>query len=528
MSSDLSRHQNESYPDDALAVDSLLDGYRIKSILGRGTFGITYLATEVKLDRLVAIKEYLPQQFADRDDSSQVRPKSTDDEEMFEYGRSSFLQEAKTLVKFRHPNIVRVLTFFEQNQTAYLVMEYEEGLDLSEYLKQSSALPQDQLLSIFLPIIQGLSSVHQVGFIHRDIKPANIYIRHNNSPVLLDFGATQHMAQSQDIDAMCVLTEGYAPYEQDNPAWHEQGPWTDVYALGATLYMAVMGHKPVDAAKRWAAVRKEEADPYVSALQVPVNPGYTEAFLEAIDSALSFHPEQRPQDLQQWVGLFELDDEQARILMAKHHTIADNSSLKSAASMEAGTAQGKFWRKPATLLSAALLCCALVVAAMTLLPTTNPGENHQGQGEQSLETAAQALLESLVSQAMVHAKLAINQYATAKVTRGHIEQYQNLPSTSDRSRFITELQIKLDRSLADYEKNIGKYIEVIDKLNRYPKLQVESGIEQFLQQSDYRGNRLYQQLGELLVTHVTHQVAPIAQLKQDLIDLGQASVSGAI
>ena len=266
---DVSAPANEpqSYPSDALVIGTKLEGYRIQSVLGRGTFGITYLAVEERLDRLVAIKEYLPIDFAVRNKDRTVHPRTSSHEELFQYGLESFLKEAKTLVKFKHNNIVLVLTYFEQYETAYLVMEYEVGQDLNSYFKEHPHLSESELLAIFSPVNEGLEVVHQHGFIHRDIKPDNIYIRKNKSPVLLDFGAARDVVTTKVDNLTRILTEGYAPYEQDNPAWADQGPWTDIYALGATLYMAVMGYKPVSASGRAAAFMSKDEDPYISALK---------------------------------------------------------------------------------------------------------------------------------------------------------------------------------------------------------------------------------------------------------------------
>jgi serine/threonine protein kinase len=289
----------QPYPSDALVIGTKLDGYRIKSILGRGTFGITYLAIEEHLDRLVAVKEYLPIDIAVRDNDSTVHPRTRSHGDLFQYGLESFLKEAKTLVKFKHNNIVPVLTYFEQYETAYLVMEYEVGQDLNSYFKEHPHLSENELLAIFSPVNEGLEVVHQHGFIHRDIKPDNIYIRQDQSPVLLDFGAARDVVKTKADNLTRILTEGYAPYEQDNPAWANQGPWTDIYALGATLYIAVMGRKPVNAAARAAAFMMKQEDPYISALKT-TNNTYSRSFLEAIDKALEFHPKDRPQSLSAW------------------------------------------------------------------------------------------------------------------------------------------------------------------------------------------------------------------------------------
>ena len=162
----------------------LLHWYEIIDVIGRGGFGITYLARDKNLDMLVAIKEYLPEDFANRKDNSTVQPKTGQQAELYDWGLERFVTEARILAKFTHPNIVRVLSVFEQNNTAYMVMEYAQGEDLSTVYKrrrkENQLLDEHEYLDIFIPICDGLSLVHNEGFIHRDIKPANIYICHDS------------------------------------------------------------------------------------------------------------------------------------------------------------------------------------------------------------------------------------------------------------------------------------------------------------------------------------------------------------
>ena len=295
----MSSGDNKPYPTDALLPGTVIQGYVIEKVLGRGAFGITYLAIESQLERQVAIKEYLPESAAVRDESSTVRARSGPQGKIFEYGLNSFINEAKTLVKFNHQNIVRVLTFFTAHGTAYLVMAYEIGLDLKHYLKQNPDPTEQQLLDIFIPINKGLSQVHQSAYIHRDIKADNIYIREDQSPVLLDFGAARNVVTNEVNQLTRILTLGYAPYEQDNPAWADQGPWTDIYALGATLYYCVTGRRPVNSSVRAAAYMSKQPDPFEQAVDYE-ELGFSQKFLSAIDKALEFEPSKRPQSLDLW------------------------------------------------------------------------------------------------------------------------------------------------------------------------------------------------------------------------------------
>ncbi len=270
----------------ALPSGYSLHEYRINSVLGAGGFGLTYLATDANLNLKVALKEYLPSEFASRDEDSTVRPKSSSAEESFKWGLQRFMEEARTLASFHHPNIVRVMRFFEANQTGYMVMEFVDGTALTEWIESRRPLPQESLLALARPILDGLEVIHKAGYLHRDIKPANIYVRADDTPVLLDFGsARQTMGGRKELTA--VVSPGYAPFEQYH-THGKQGPWTDLYALGGVLYWMISGAKPVEAAAR---VRYDIMPPAAQAAVAP----YGNQLLAAIDWALKPNEEERPQ-----------------------------------------------------------------------------------------------------------------------------------------------------------------------------------------------------------------------------------------
>lgn len=274
----------------ALPQGYTLHEYRIDNVLGQGGFGITYLATDVHLNAKVAVKEYLPEYFACRNSDKTVAPRRSEDREVYQQGLDSFLVEARTLATFRHPNIVRVARFFESNETAYMVLEYERGLSLREWWKQQTVpLPEQDLLALLNPLLEGLMLVHSAGFLHRDIKPDNIYVRNEDgSLVLLDFGAARQTSSGEERGD-CVVTPGYAPCEQYGEG--EQGPWTDIYALGATLYWMVAGVKPPPAPDR-----RDEKEIMLSALELGEG-RYSRQFLSAIDWALQTEAVNRPQNI---------------------------------------------------------------------------------------------------------------------------------------------------------------------------------------------------------------------------------------
>jgi serine/threonine protein kinase/HAMP domain-containing protein len=273
----------------ALPIGFRLFEYRIDSVLGQGGFGITYLATDVNLNAKVAIKEYLPGSVAYRASDRSVTPRWPEDQKFYQHGLDSFLVEARTLATFRHPNIVRVARFFEAHRTAYMVLEYERGEPLKTWWGKHSGMQEQDLLALLQPLLDGLAVVHDSGYLHRDIKPDNVYVRREDgSLVLLDFGAARQTAGGQQ-NATSVVTPGYAPIEQYEG--NDQGPWTDVYALGATLYWMVSGQKPIPAAERL-----DEILPMVSAEQAGQG-RYSTEFLRAIDWALQTNPKDRPQDV---------------------------------------------------------------------------------------------------------------------------------------------------------------------------------------------------------------------------------------
>lgn len=283
---------------DALPIGFELQHYKIEKVLGQGTFGITYLASDTKLQQLVAIKEYLPTELSSRDNTNTVHPKSKLCEENFEDGIKRFLAEARTLAKFKHPNIVRVNTFFEANHTAYMVMEYEEGQDLATLLKERQTLAEEEIRKIFIPLLEGLQAVHAKGVVHRDIKPSNIFLRKNGSPVLLDFGAARH--KSGDELFTTLVTPGYAPYENYHSDSEKQGPWSDLYSLGAVAYRSVTGKAPIDSSQRSAALVNKQPDPLTPAVKLG-RKRYSENFLRAIDHALAIVEKDRPQNVADWL-----------------------------------------------------------------------------------------------------------------------------------------------------------------------------------------------------------------------------------
>jgi len=295
MSTKKSKHHLNS-----LKPGHLIHWYEIIEILGEGGFGITYLARDNNLNHEVAIKEYMPSDLATRNnDDGSVHPISSEKKEAYHWGLERFLDEAKTIAQFQHPNIVRVRSVFEAKNTAYMVMDYEMGESLHEILMRRKTLDEEDIKNIITPIIDGIRVVHAAGIIHRDIKPANIFLRIDGDPVLLDFGSARESLGLTKQSMTSIVSRGYAPIEQHNTGDELQGCWTDIYSLGATLYRCIAGVPPSDAIDRSASISLASRDTYVSALEFGEN-GYSEGLLKAIDDAMQFKIQDRPQNITEW------------------------------------------------------------------------------------------------------------------------------------------------------------------------------------------------------------------------------------
>jgi serine/threonine protein kinase len=288
---------DQAYPD-ALPAQHRLHWYVLERVLGQGGFGITYLARDTNLDQPVAIKEYLPVEVATRRPDATIRARTDEQRDRYRWGLDRFIREARTLARFDHRSIVRVLSVFEMNGTAYMVMRFEEGENFSAVLESRGTLAESELLGVILPVLDGLELVHEAGFIHRDIKPDNLHIRTDGSPVLLDFGSARH-AVGKAHTLTILVAPGYAPFEQYYSNSENQGPWTDIYSLGATCYRAIAGRAPLDAIARSKGILGSTRDVLVPASVVGAG-RYPGKLLAAIDHALAFAEKDRPQTIGEW------------------------------------------------------------------------------------------------------------------------------------------------------------------------------------------------------------------------------------
>ncbi|MBF0423854.1 MAG: serine/threonine protein kinase, partial [Magnetococcales bacterium] len=288
---------------DALPAGSKILWFEIIKVLGKGGFGITYLGRDTNQDQLVAIKEYLPSTFASRTEDRQVQPNSPDCKEKFEWGLKRFLKEAQILARFRHSAIVRVVSFFRDSNTAYMVMEFVDGEGMDGLLKRKKTLTENEVRKLLPPLLDGLEVLHNANFIHRDLKPPNILIRQDGTPVILDFGSAR---QSAGDDMTSLLSLGYSPFEQYDSSGERQGPWSDIYAMGGVIYRCISGKKPTDAAMRIAARLRNDMDPMKPALEVGKG-RFNPEFLKAVDKALEVLETDRPQSIREWRKLLGIE-----------------------------------------------------------------------------------------------------------------------------------------------------------------------------------------------------------------------------
>ena len=281
---------------------SILAGkYLLGMAIGEGGFGITYIGMDLNLEMRVAIKEYYPNGCAVRNcsESNTVLSYSNSTQEVFEKGREKFINEARLLAKCSNlSEIVSVKDFFRENHTAYIVMEYIEGITLKAYLKQNGDhIPAQKTLQMMKPVICSLSKVHDMNLIHRDISPDNIMICNNGSVKILDFGGARDYIFSNEKSLSIMLKPGYAPEEQYRTHGN-QGPWTDVYALCATMYRCITGSVPPESLER---AYQESLPPIRS-----ISPDCPPAAASAIEKGMSIYPENRFQSMQElYSALYE-------------------------------------------------------------------------------------------------------------------------------------------------------------------------------------------------------------------------------
>lgn len=287
----------------ALPMGTRLDEFEIVGLIGEGGFGIVYLAQDHSLDRKVALKEYLPSSIAAREPDMKVTVLTSAYAEPFGAGLRSFINEAKLLARFDHPFLVKVYRFWEENNTAYMVMPLYEGLTLKRALTEMGEPPKEKWLKDLLRcLLDALDMMHRERCFHRDIAPDNILIQPDGKPVLLDFGAARQVINDMTQALTVILKPGYAPIEQYAESdTMKQGAWTDIYALAAVIHFAISGLRPVP------SINRMMADTTLPLTQIAAD-RYSMKFLTGIDKALSVMPQSRPQNIDSLRKLIGLDE----------------------------------------------------------------------------------------------------------------------------------------------------------------------------------------------------------------------------
>lgn len=313
---------------DAVPAHHLLPGtmlnnkFRVGMALGEGGFGITYIGMDTMLDIKVAIKEFYPNGYVNRNNTVSCCVNdsvSKTRKDFFEKGRERFLKEARILAKFSgEPGVVDVRDFFEENNTAYIVMEYLDGVDLKNFLKENGTLTPDETVRLLTPVMASLKKIHKQGLIHRDISPDNIMVM-GNSVKLLDFGAARSVSAEANKSLSVMLKPGYAPEEQYRSKG-VQGPWTDVYALCATMYKCITGITPDDATQR---VFSDDVK-YPSALGIEI----AEDLEKAIMRGMSIHQSDRYQSVEELIngmqGVEPVLSEEDKTITASGKTVVED------------------------------------------------------------------------------------------------------------------------------------------------------------------------------------------------------------
>ncbi|NWA61656.1 serine/threonine protein kinase [Pantoea sp. B9002] len=292
---------NENHTPNALPAGYRFNEFEIKEVIGGGGFGIVYRAWDHQLERTIAIKEYMPVSLAVRAADMSLELRGERFHKLFTAGRNSFIQEARLLARFNHPGLLHVLRFWEENGTAYMGTLYYSGMTLKEWqITSPDSIDESWIRRLLPPLFGAIDTIHAAGYLHRDISLDNIQIQENQLPVLLDFGSARKEIGNLSDETEIMLKPGFAPIEQYSEEGEiEQGPWTDIYALGAVLHNLITGHAPPVSVVRCI---EDNYQPLVE--RKPE--GYSLPLLHAIDCALAMKPADRPQSIDAFASLIDL------------------------------------------------------------------------------------------------------------------------------------------------------------------------------------------------------------------------------
>ncbi|WP_329906777.1 serine/threonine-protein kinase [Serratia quinivorans] len=350
--------------------NSLPIGYRfnefeIKEAIGEGGFGIVYRAYDHQLERTIAIKEYMPTSLAMRNDDLSIGLRGERFSKTFQAGLNSFIQEARLLARFSHPGLLHVLRFWEENGTAYMGTQFYSGTTLKNLqAQQPEKIDEAWIRRLLPPLFSAINTIHQEGYLHRDISLDNIQIQENQLPVLLDFGSARKEIGNLSDETEIMLKPGFAPIEQyTENSDGEQGPWTDIYALGAVLHTLIVGSPPP------VSVVRSIEDSY-QPLTERRPAGYSLELLRTIDHALALKPEDRPQTIDEMAELLHLPiaDENEIIstpAAAPENLLVATNPAAGAAAAGAVTAHGMKLTRP--MMAGAGVAALLVIGVIAWL-----------------------------------------------------------------------------------------------------------------------------------------------------------------
>ena len=376
--------------DYALRPGSILNGkYLVGRVLGQGGFGITYIGWDLALERKVAIKEYFPSgQVVRQNGASSLLWYSTEQAESArESGMEMFLKEARKMNKVRKiPQVVQVLDLFQDNETAYIAMDFVEGENLKQYLKRTGPLSWEQMQDIFLPVIQAMEQVHRAGLIHRDLSPDNLMLLPDGGVQILDLGAAKDLSINSGASSMQVAKGGFSPLEQ----YHQRGgsgSWTDVYALAATIYYTLTGVVPP------AAVERVDED--TLRWDLPPLQKLPQERVEALKKAMALRTKERTQTMEELYRGIAVSSRKNNV---REKVIPVPAEAKPAKSEK----KEKKWGKLLLLMGAALICIAIAAAVLPGKPTAKPEEPPVAAAQEttaplSPEEAAYAEAEDLLA-----------------------------------------------------------------------------------------------------------------------------------
>ncbi|BCQ34693.1 MULTISPECIES: serine/threonine protein kinase [Erwinia] len=375
----MSANEQQKNVPNALPAGYRFNEFEIKEVIGGGGFGIVYRAWDHLLERTIAIKEYLPVSLASRNDDLAIQLRGERYQRLFNAGLNSFIQEARLLARFNHPGLLHVLRFWEENGTAYMGTLFYSGMTLKEWQQGSpESINEAWIRQLLPPLFGAINTLHRAGYLHRDISLDNIQIQENQLPVLLDFGSARKEIGNLSDETEIMLKPGYAPIEQySEEGDSDQGPWTDIYALGAVLHTLITGNPPPVSVVRCI-------EDHYQPLSTLRPEGYSLSLLNAIDQALQMDPQQRPQSIDDLAALLdspvsEMGELVSNVVVPQEEPpqLPDPEPVALAVNPAAGTMEPVMAPRVAKRLSRPLMLLSglAVIAVAALVWGLNRGDN---------------------------------------------------------------------------------------------------------------------------------------------------------